>query len=139
MRRAGLGSLRPVGPSGVAVSRPTLIIVIGRLPLLDCNNHSLALSMPSGAVHPNIFQRPVFMGSGLAAARRPGMTAYFWGEGRAPADQTCSVAALPPQDPLARACPGHPRLPLERNLLVIPAKAGIQGDRYAAAPGPPLS
>src|SRR5712691_9796973 len=24
-----------------------------------------------------IFQRPVFMGSGLAAARRPGMTAYF--------------------------------------------------------------
>src|ERR1700731_2902414 len=51
-------------------------MVIGRLPCWIAN-HSLALSMPSGAVHPNIFQRPVFMGSGLAAARRPGMTGVF--------------------------------------------------------------
>src|SRR5260370_4715938 len=38
------------------------------------NHHSLAHSMPSGAVHPNINIGLWNMGSGLAAARRPGMT-----------------------------------------------------------------
>jgi len=36
------------------VSNPTLIIVIGRLPLaVVMTTRSLAHSMPSGAVHPN--------------------------------------------------------------------------------------
>src|SRR5260370_21739541 len=38
------------------------------------NHHSLAHSMPSGAVHPNINAGLWNIGSGLAAARHPGMT-----------------------------------------------------------------
>src|SRR5262245_2635540 len=38
----------------LAVSRPILIIVMGRLPWLRCTHHTLARLMPSGAVHPNI-------------------------------------------------------------------------------------
>src|SRR5580700_5122744 len=47
----------------------------GRLSLLEIfNDLILAHTMPSGAVHPNSSHRPGLLGSGLAAARRPGMT-----------------------------------------------------------------
>src|SRR5713226_6691975 len=46
---------------------------------------------PKAASPEPIFQRPVFMGSGLAAVRRPGMTRRFCGRRAKPADWKWTV------------------------------------------------